>query len=190
MTFIEKLRAETAHQHKALEASRLSKQLLSEDVSIADYKKYLEKLYGFVASFERDILPTFSSEFPKTLVTYKVDLLKKDLEQLGSDLSSLEILSSEQLNHIYPTNEAKLGGLYVLEGSTLGGLVIRQHLVNKLGENIIPATTYFSVYGKETAANWRNFLQVFSARAEETGPEQVIKGAVDTFTFLYTWMDD
>lgn len=190
MTFIERLRAETADQHKALEESKLSKQLLSNHVSVADYRKYLEKLYGFVAAFERDILPTVSADFSEVQITSKVSLLQKDLEELGSTIASLQILSSEELKSIYPTKEAKLGGLYVLEGSTLGGLVIKQHLVDKLGKEILPATSYFGVYGKETAGNWRNFIQIFSSIAEETDPEQVIKGAVNTFTFLYSWMND
>ena len=189
MSFIDQLRAATAHQHKALESSRLSKQLLSEDVTVEDYKAYLEKLSGFVVAFEKDILPQIISAFPEIVPSYKQGLLLNDIEALGNtDTSS--IVTENDMQQLYPNKASMLGGLYVLEGSTLGGLVIKKHLVEKLGEQIIPATNYFSVYGKETAANWRNFLQIFSTLAMRNDSAAVIKGASDTFSFLHKWFNN
>ncbi len=189
MDFIDQLRTETAHQHKALESSRLSKQLLSNDVAIEDYKAYLQKLYGFVVGFEKYILPQIRSSFPEIVPSYKQELLLNDITSLrGTETSS--IVTENEIHQLYPNKASMLGGLYVLEGSTLGGLVIRKHLVEKLGEQIIPATSYFAVYGKETAANWRNFLQIFSILANQNDSAAVIQGASDTFTFLHEWFND
>lgn len=188
--FLEALRSATAQQHKALESTRISKKLLSDDIIAADYGAYLERLHGFVAIFEKNVLPDIITAFPRFDLTPKVDLLYNDLTHLGSDISALRYVADEELKSIYVSNAAKLGGLYVLEGSTLGGLVIKQHLRSKLGEEILPATTYLSVYGKETGTHWRSFLQTFCAAAESTNPEEVIDGAVNTFHFLFQWMDN
>lgn len=81
-----------------------------------------------------------------------------------------------------------LGLLYVLEGSTLGGAVIRKALLAR-GQDM-NGLSFFSPYGEATGSMWRAFVGVLEAYGE-TGPEQteaMAAGAVLGFESATTWL--
>jgi len=80
-----------------------------------------------------------------------------------------------------------LGLLYVLEGSTLGGIVIGRHLASlpHLSDVRIRA---FSPYGHETGAMWAAFRQVTRDRVATGGnADAIVRSARATFRALATW---
>ncbi len=52
---------------------------------------------------------------------------------------------------------AAFGALYVLEGSTIGGLIIKKMISEKLGSE--EGMSFFEGYGKKTAERWKVFTQ-------------------------------
>lgn len=82
----------------------------------------------------------------------------------------------------YASREAALGGLYVLEGSALGGQVLFRHARRSLGISAERGGRFLSGDGSDTGRRWRAFLTVLAAMPQ-SGPEadRVEDGALATF---------
>ena len=186
--FLQNLRSQTAACHHALEQNPLSIALLSNTVSIDDYTAYLKKLYGFVSGFENNVFPQLDSFLPDIELRKKAHLITSDLLSQNLDIQDIAVLPDAFFKSRYPTKAAAWGGMYVLEGSTLGGQIIKRHL-QKNGNSGFRGSLYFTAYGAETGAFWKNFLQHFCEAAQDPGDaEQIIKSAVETFTAIDTWI--
>src|SRR5205085_7986108 len=84
-------------------------------------------------------------------------------EWILNDLEELEVDSTIKLCKRIPNinnNAAAFGALYVLEGSTLGGMVIRRIISDKL--HINKGLTFFSGYGKQTRERWNVFIHAMN----------------------------
>jgi len=187
--FLQNLRSQTAQQHTLLEQNTVSKNLLSNQVTAADYAAYLCKLYGFVKGFEKNVFPLLKQSILDVEERRKTHLLIADLNNLSIDEASIEVISDNFFAEAYKTNAAALGGMYVLEGSVLGGAIIYKHLQTHLGiEAITGKTNYFRAYGSETGSRWKNFLHAFCLASTET--EEVIHSAKQTFSIMHHWFND
>lgn len=185
--FLQKLRSETEALHKSLEQNAISARLVSDHVTLTDYSNYLEKLYGFIAAFEHEFAASLSNHFPFIPITAKANLLAQDLTAMNIHVDQLVIMPSSQMHQLYSSVYEQLGGWYVLEGSSLGGMVLKKHLESKLGP---VSTAYFNVYGERTGTTWKAFLQQLNTIAAQSNAEaQVISGAVKTFRSLKEWME-
>lgn len=184
--FLEELRGETAALHQALERNALSSQLMSPAVTLAGYTAYLQRMYGFVAAFEQNIFPVLEGVFPGLDALRKSPLLEADLCALGTSPGG--IYPEGEMRSAYPSIAKALGALYVLEGSTLGGMVIHKYLQQVLGNAITGRAAYFTAYGAQTGPRWKAFLQAFCALSVGSGEgQQVIAGAADTFRRIDQW---
>lgn len=182
--FLQNLRKETDAYHRALEQNHLSVSLMDEKVSCEDLAVYLEKLYGFVQPFESryyDRLGTIVSDLE---TRKKAHLLRSDLAAMGSDADQVMLIHNETLDQVYPGLPELAGGLYVLEGSVLGGAIIHRHLVSKLGDY---GGSYFPVYGKEISTKWKGFMQQLEDYSNAENEGRIIEGARQTFKLLNEW---
>ena len=68
--------------------------------------------------------------------------------------------------------DAALGRLYVLEGSTLGGVFIDRHLAALPRLAGLPRLHAFSPYGAETGAMWAAFRRQTRARVDAGPPHE------------------
>lgn len=186
--FLDKLRSDTAALHQQLERNPISRRLLDSQVTVEDYTTYLSRLYGFVSVFEEAMYPQLDEIFPGMEAKRKAGLIASDLVLLGCDVGNIPLVDEQQLRADYPTRAEAAGGFYVLEGSTLGGMVIYKHLHEQLGEQVEGKAQYFTVYGSQTGPNWRIFLDRFLAVAETLDGEAIIEGARRTFGRLDSWM--
>ncbi len=184
--FLQKLRNETDPHHRALEQNSLSASLMDEKVSQEDLAVYLEKLYGFVQPFETRFYPRLKEVITDLEERKKARVLQSDLSALGkNDPDAIKKIDAASFNRIYPDLPSLVGGLYVLEGSVLGGAIIHRHLVARLGEQ--GNTQYFPVYGNEISKKWKGFMQQLEAYATEEHEEKIIEGAKQTFVLLDEW---
>ena len=187
--FLDRLRAQTETMHRSLEQNDYAACLMSDSITFDDYADYLEKMSGFVSVFEQKALPVTSQLMPD--VHPKAGLLAGDLAKMGRPVSEVSTFDSEKIANAYSSIPKALGGLYVMEGSTLGGMVIYQHLHRRLGEGIEGKASYFSVHGKETGSRWKKFLEAFCHHVQTNKWEdEVIEGAVSTFRMLNDWMQE
>jgi len=187
--FLENLRSRTAHQHSLLEQNTASKNLLAPAVSAADYAAYLSLLYGFVKGFETVVFPMLQHSITDVEQRRKTHLLVSDLNRLGIDEGGIAFIPDYFFVKLYHSNATALGGMYVLEGSVLGGAFIFKHLQARFGIDALAGkANYFTAYGHETGSRWRNFLQTFCL-ASAGSEEEVIQSASQTFSILQHWFE-
>lgn len=187
--FLQKLKSETGNSHLALEKNPYSINLMNPNVSLEDYSNYLQRLYGFVFGFERTIFPKLIEIDPDINLRRKSELMQHDLWKLKCDFTKLPTLSEQVFNQHFTDELTALGGLYVLEGSMLGGVMIKKHLTEHLENQVFDNTKYFTGYGSETGKVWKNFLNILSFHAADAEKEQIIiKSANNTFRLLNQWI--
>ncbi|TKJ33610.1 biliverdin-producing heme oxygenase [Blastococcus sp. CCUG 61487] len=112
----------------------------------------------------------------------RAGLFADDLRALSTPASA----RAPELSPVAGTDEA-LGRMYVLEGSTLGGVFIDRHLAG-LPELSGVRVRAFSPYGSETGAMWAAFRRATRARVAAGGePTAMLASARSTFTALADW---
>jgi len=188
--FLQNLRSRTSHQHSLLEQNEASKNLLSPQVTAAHYAAYLSLLYGFVKGFENNVFPLLRHSITDIEQRRKAHLLVADLNMLGVDEEGIAAIPDQFFAEMYHSYPAALGGMYVLEGSILGGAFIYRHLQTTIGiEAIAGKAKYFIAYGAETGSRWKGFLQAFGI-ASSGVEEEVIESASQTFSILHQWFNN
>jgi len=187
--FLQNLRSETAFSHLSLEQNPYSTALMSSNVKLEDYSNYLQKLYGFVLGFETYVFPLLKNIDSDIELRKKRVLMQNDLQNLQIDLSTIPVVPKNYFELHYPDALNALGGLYVLEGSMLGGVMIKKHLFEILQEKVVGNTQYLTGYGSETGKVWKNFLNILSNSVKDAETEKiVINSAKNTFDLLNTWI--
>lgn len=117
----------------------------------------------------------------------KVPLLEADLDVLGVDRAALPGLPRcPHVPAVHTTAEA-LGTLYVVEGSTLGGRVLRDRLRDA---PLPPGCFHFlSSYGPQTGRRWRSYRVVTLAWVgdDPVRADAVVAAARGVFAALVSW---
>jgi heme oxygenase len=124
-------------------------------LSLSDYASCLARFYAVFAPVE-ECLATFDDwpEWGIDLASHlRTPALRKDLSALGFDHAGLPRLVTPKMADF----AAALGGLYVLEGSALGGKVILRALEARLGTQIAGAASFFGATGRTGALTWPAF---------------------------------
>lgn len=182
MTLIDKVRTATNALHQSLDNSLIP--YIHSIRSKEDYAALLLKFYGF-----------FTPVYDSIDAFIQVDDLpdyphRRKPGWILSDLKDLEVDYSVQLCEQVPyinNNAAAFGALYVLEGSTLGGMIIRKMIAEKL--HINKGLSFFSGYGKQTRERWDVFIRSLNdIDNHNISDEMVIQAAVATFTLFKQWL--
>ncbi|BAT59084.1 heme oxygenase [Variibacter gotjawalensis] len=161
-----RLRESTAAAHEHLE------NLVGELTDLAAYKRYLSGIYAFrqpieVAWADSGWPPRFGGWRP-TMIASAMD---RDLADLG-----LARPRPEQ-PHLDTDFAARLGTLYVLEGSSLGAkLLLRNVRMLGLAEDF--GARHLSL--QANADTWRSYLRLLE-QDDEADPDAVIAAANETF---------
>lgn len=189
--FLQRLRSKTANSHQLIEQNSAAQLLMSEEVTIAQYADYLKRLYGFVHGFEKMVFTLLEhNQLLQLDERRKAHFIQADLALLNHAAAQTYVNDALFSTH-YPTAAAAFGGMYVLEGSTLGGQIISKHLSKVLGAAVAGKTTYLSAYANQTGAMWKSFLQLL-CDAGTTGckEDEIIDSAVNTFSLLNNCLSD
>jgi len=182
--FLSKLRASTDIMHKKLESSRLSINLLKKDVSLAEYGTYLSHMHNVIAFCEEQVFPVIANIFPDIEQRRKLPLIAQDIEVLQqlTTIPQADIYGAS----IDPANiPFAVGYMYVIEGSTLGGRILLNHIKTALGLDEKNGASFFAGYNADTGRLWKAFLDIFSRySAEDDHAEEVIAGARYAFSSI------
>jgi len=179
---LKRLRQETALEHRAVEDAL---PLMHKDLKLEQYTACLQKIHGFVSAWEqssRSSAPAWMLEF--LLVRSRLNLLEQDLRwfrvRVPQDCSvKLPIFS----------NVASLfGGMYVMEGSTLGGQVIARHVETVLHLEKGRGNCYFLGHGEQTGSMWQEFCLMLKATIPNENTELVVDSAKRMFVAYGEWM--
>jgi heme oxygenase len=176
------LREVTGPVHRALEGGL---GLLNEHLELDAYTAVLARFYGFWSGWQPQIADLLQND---ALLTprRRLHLLAADLAALGVSEQELAALPKCPLTVLRDAAEA-LGSLYVMEGSTLGGRLIRANVQRCLGSVALSGCAYFNSYGAATNTMWRSFLVVLDAAPSADQP-RIGNGAVATFERLGWWL--
>lgn len=181
------LRTETAENHKTLESLMFVNEIMNNSLSIEQYKKLLTVNYIIHQKLENNLANMLDAGIAAALEMnsrLKLSALEKDLNYWGIDSLTLPGLDFEL--YLPQKNTAEvLGALYVLEGATLGGNVIKRHiLANPNFKDQDGGLNYYGVYGEELSTKWKKFVSVLNERVEEADYERCINSANQTFNNL------
>ena len=178
-----RLKRETASEHAAIEAAS---GILHQGLTREQYRRYLERWFGFVAPFEAELCrrEVWGSLGLSPDERTKRGALERDLTELGATVSALPLCPLPELGGL----PEALGGAYVLEGSTLGGRILSRHVLACLG-NAVPRR-FLEVYGPHTGERWQAFRSALSnhAGSPETS-DRVVAGARATFRAFTRWLE-
>ena len=160
-------------------------------IQIADYRRLLARVYGFHRPFEVAVRNAVISAG----VDFDVDerarspALLADLQSLGLGADAIARLPLWTPSYSLVSEAALLGALYVLEGSTLGGVSIARALRGVLGDDSGDGMRFFLGRGDRQSVMWRDFLERLEALSEDQGQSaQAVEAAIVTFHDFETWM--
>lgn len=181
------LRTETAEKHKKLESLMFVHDIMNHTLSVNDYKKLLTINYIIHQRLENKLANMLETNLAQELdmnSRLKLNALEKDLAYWNIDSLTLPALDFD-LFIPDQNNAAILGALYVLEGATLGGNVIKKHiLANPNFKDNGDGLHYYGVYGAELGAKWKKFVSIINEKVEEADYEVCINSANQTFDNL------
>ncbi|MGH2446676.1 MAG: biliverdin-producing heme oxygenase [Candidatus Limnocylindria bacterium] len=193
-TLMARLRSETRDQHVMTEAVPFSTRIVDGSLPLASYTAQLAASLPVHEALERAVAgaghPALRSVWEPSM--RRVDALRADLRALGAlgpspaDLPPPTRTAAaafatwiDDLARRQPV--ALLGVLYVLEGSTLGGAVLRRHLAAafQLEDD---GLRYYSPYGRHPKPHWVAFsMRMNVAVTGEREIELIIGTARETF---------
>lgn len=185
---LDALRAQTGHLH-----TRLEKRMpfFSPGMDQAWYVRLMQAYYGFYQPLETALAD--STCLPSGLdlgVRLKTPTLQRDLHALGHDACSLAQLPVCQDLPLVDSPGACLGVLYVLEGATLGGQVLRRQMHASLGLDEHTGAAFMNVYGAETGRRWKAFLALLDEQPADPDLHQAAAHAAQiTFSRFELWLE-
>jgi heme oxygenase len=190
MSIHKKLKEFTAAHHDKIEQHALTKAIVDETITQEAYAHLLSKFYGFYSVCEPPLEQ--SALWQQTgfdiVARRKTPLLVKDLQFLQINPANLPL--SSDLPPLQ-TDAQRVGFLYVMEGSTLGGQFLSRALARKFGFTAEQGAAYFNSYGTENLGYmWKEFqvlLNDFASNHPEA-EDELLQTASLTFPKLDAWL--
>ena len=147
----ERLRAATAPLHRATEAAFDADDRLA---TMAGYIDLLDRLWSLHAGVE-DALRNHGCSLPGLALEAlrRSPLIALDIATLAGRPPRLP-----RAGLAYASPGAALGGIYVVEGSILGGRVLMRRAERSLGVSATLGCRFLAGDGAATGARWRTFL--------------------------------
>ncbi|MFJ4344149.1 biliverdin-producing heme oxygenase [Pseudomonas sp. NPDC089401] len=174
------LREGTRDCHKALEA-RLP--FFSPAFDSTAYRRLLQAYYGFHAPLEARLGSYQEARRAKT------PALSLDLQALNLSSADIDALPLCQALPAIEDEASALGVMYVLEGSTLGGQVLKKAMAERFDFGPGNGASFFDVYGELTGSYWRSFLErLGQAPAAPAAQAATVQAAVATFACFEQWL--
>lgn len=180
------LKAHTGTLHERLEAGL---DLTGPGLDRGRYAELMARFYGFYAPLEPVLL---DAHWPDHGVSYaerlKTPALRRDLAAFGLAPDAIDALPVCTALPRVDTPARRLGCLYVLEGSTLGGQFLTRHFSAALGLTPETGCAFFSGYGPATGPRWAAFVRLLDALDTPEVRDQALDAALETFERLEAWM--
>ncbi len=181
--FLSELRAATGDRHKALEATPLSTKLVSKGVTEGDYANYLLHMQGVIAFCEERVFPVTEYLFSDMEERSKLSAIEADIEVLDGKAKLPAAVPPYTPSMPQGDVAFALGYMYVIEGSTLGGRMLLNHVKSVLGFDEHKGARFFAGYGADTGQLWKEFLRVLSGYAVTNNcTGRIVAGARAAFT--------
>jgi len=174
--FRQALRELTAASHRSLDHHPILMPLVRSPLSVTDYARALQALHGPQAALESE-LDGFAT----------AACLTPRLTDLEDDLAGMHCAPFPLAAAMPALNDdvARLGALYVIEGSNLGGLVIARQLITALPPDL-PRAFFARAEGRP---RWERFWQFAGARLSDEALQPMADAANQIFAFYRVHLD-
>jgi heme oxygenase len=174
-----KLKEATKEQHTNLEGVV---SVMDKTMSRTAYQGLIAKFYRFYSAIEPRVAAALTGTGFDFEARRKTALLEQDLVSLGV-FNSISERAGEWTDLPAIDTPAKgFGTLYVLEGATLGGQMIKRHLSEHLGIDTTSGGEFFNSYGKVVGPMWKAFGAAITAFAEQNDDDEtIVEAAKETF---------
>jgi heme oxygenase len=183
------LRAATRAEHAAIEAAV---PLVAAGVTLDAYRRYLSRFLGFYEPVEAALASAegLDAHLPDLPARSKRAHLTSDLLALALAPAEIAGLPRCARAPAVASVPAALGCAYVLEGSTLGGLILARHLRGALGAPVEGRLAFLTSYGADVGPMWRTFGRHVDAYAGKHpgAVAPMIESARATFTLFADWL--
>jgi len=184
-----RLKSATNEAHERMHAHPGFAAAAAGTIGAEAYRDLLARLYGFHAAFE-DRMQAAPGAFAKAIelpARARAGLIVEDLLALGAACETIDTLPRCQALPPLRGEGDRLGALYVVEGSTLGGAFIAKALAGS-GVN---ARRFFAGRGAGHGRLWRNLVQALD-RLDDIPEEADVaeRAALSTFAAFERWMAD
>lgn len=174
------LKKATSELHRSVEATPISRAIVSAELSTALYAEYLHRSFLVQADVEKYVFPAVTAVIKDVESRLKTPFILNDLMHLGKkDRPGDDSLLDANYRNSLAFN---LGLLYVAEGSVLGGQYLLKHIKKTLGEET--PGSFLNVYGERTGSIWKDFLEAlnqYAATATEEQRQEITEGALYGF---------
>lgn len=186
LTFPEYIKTYTKTEHALLE-----KQLIGIIKGIRTTGQYIDLLrmfYGFYHALEAGMEQYLTHDLiPDIKQRRKADALLQDIRDLGKENWQQQVEVDVPVIDSYAR---ALGAAYVLEGSTLGGVIIAKMIKTQLPD--IPAGkgfSFFTCYGEDAQNMWKKFRTYLLALSRKEDQDIAAETARQTFLTFKAWID-
>lgn len=174
------LKSATQDLHERVEKKLNAGKIFSPHYTIEDYKELIRQHYLFFNQFETLVFNSLSPQISEQLDIQgreKLSFLLKDISDLGLDAND------NTSTDLTLSAEEAMGFLYVMEGSTLGGNVIRKQLAALPQFNEVQLH-FFGCYGPLTGKQWSTFKEVLDSSFTNAQHDNVLTGAKKAYELL------
>jgi heme oxygenase len=174
---IEKIKGLTRESHRKVEEKMDSHRVLQPDFSYQEYLHFLKKhleAYQLLEPLLMKKLNQSGSETWSKFFTSRLEDLESDLGILQLEALNAQKWEQESL-HFY------LGMLYVLKGSSLGGMMIYKKLLNTSKSwKESPDFLFFKPKSQNPMEDWQKFLATLQNSIDNDIKYQDLKRGIDT----------
>ena len=175
------IKAHTREDHAALEKKLM--QRISKIEHRVDYVALLVLLHGYYSSLERVITPYATNGIPDFLQRRKASKLRDDVRALMPEFGNFPLCELvPKIGSYY----SALGALYVMEGSTLGGSIIKRIISKKLGCD--EGFSFFNSYGDNVNSMWEEFKSYLDGPFTMHNETEIMNAARETFVTFNQWL--
>lgn len=185
MMLSERLKEETHSAHISVEKLVIPR--IKNLNSNQSYLKLLKLFYGYFKPVEERIDAFISDDVvPDISERRKSKVLLRDLQLFNGNES--ETVVCKDVPEISDVAEA-LGAMYVLEGSTLGGVHLSKMISEKMNIQSEKGLEFFSGYGSETLVKWNLFKEHLNKCTDEEIQDKIVGSANETFDKFKRWIE-
>ncbi len=181
----DRLRDETFQSHVVVEKLIIPR--IKSIQSNQEYSELLRIFYGYFKPVEEKIEQQINQKIVADIdERRKSQTILDDLQSLGFGHETVVCNDLPVINK--PAHA--LGAMYVLEGSTLGGVHISKMIAARLKLRPTASLRFFNGYGSASINKWDFFREVlnnFTAKSEIEN--EVIASANQTFTKFKSWIE-
>ncbi|MBP9887699.1 MAG: biliverdin-producing heme oxygenase [Leptospiraceae bacterium] len=188
----EELKKVTKPIHDKLDESEFFAVLKEGKLPIESYINYLQVMAGIHAAFEKEVCDSnhpelqsvwkdSMSKLPPLLVDLEslhateIEDIPKAIDAMLDTIKFIRLCSAE--NPLY-----LLGVMYVLEGSTLGGAILKELVLKNFNFQYDSGVLFLGHYKKQKLQNWEEFkARVNSLNLNQIEHSAILETAIDFF---------